>query len=87
MRSFQTAGCQPVRPENPTNNLENICGLDNTDDEDNADGLGESGGNPRQMKLRLISSLTDHSDRGAVIVLWLRQGVTTTEDRITMKCQ
>ena len=27
------------------------------------------------MKLRLISSITDHSDRAAVIVLWLRQRV------------
>ena len=44
MRSFQTAGFQPVRPQNRTNNLENICGLDDTDDADNADELGESGG-------------------------------------------
>ena len=56
MRSFQTAGCQPVRPENPTNNLENICGLDNTDDEDNADGLGESGGMRARPQPRKPSS-------------------------------
>ena len=77
MRSFQAAGFQPVRPQNPTNNVEKQSrGLDDTDDEENADELGESGGmrarpQPRkpsnqEVEAHMIDHI--HFDLGAVIV-------------------
>ena len=61
MRSFQTAGRQPVRQEDPTNNLEKICGLDDTDDEDDANELVRARPQPRKPSTQEVEAhMIDH---------------------------